>query len=114
MKRYFKQRLLGHRGFSWATAMNYMGFIPKFINFICSLEPEWNDLTELSREHVLRYIEQVHYHAKVNLKDLISNINRRYFRENKQIKSKKDVFNHFHCGSKGICATFEWMNRGIC
>jgi integrase len=68
VKRYFKQRLLGHRGFSWATAMNYMGFIPKFINFICSLEPEWNDLTELSREHVLRYIEQVHYHAKVNLK----------------------------------------------
>ncbi|WP_445505583.1 hypothetical protein [Niallia sp. 03091] len=68
VKGYFKQRLLGHRGFSWATAMNYMGFIPKFINFICSLEPEWNDLTELSREHVLRYIEQVHYHAKVNLK----------------------------------------------
>ena len=30
-----------------------------------------------------------------------------------RLNGKKDVFNHIHCGLKGIFATFEWMNRGI-
>ncbi|MGA5663850.1 transposase, partial [Bacillus bombysepticus] len=66
VKRYFKHCLLGRR-FSWGTAMTYMEYIPRFINFVCKLESEWHDLTKLSREHMLKYIEQIHYHANTKL-----------------------------------------------
>lgn len=67
VKIYFKQRILGSRGFSWATAKTYMNFLPRFVNFICTIEPEWNDLNGLTREHLLKYIEQIHHHAKTKL-----------------------------------------------
>ncbi|PEN31708.1 transposase [Bacillus toyonensis] len=66
IKKYFKHCLLGRR-FSWGTAMTYMEYIPRFINFVCKLESEWHDLTKLSREHMLKYIEQIHYHANTKL-----------------------------------------------
>ncbi|WP_445506890.1 tyrosine-type recombinase/integrase [Niallia sp. 03190] len=68
VKIYFKQRILGSRGFSWATAKTYMNFLPRFVNFICTMEPEWNDLNGLTREHLLKFIEQIHHHAKTKLK----------------------------------------------
>ncbi|MED1304032.1 transposase [[Bacillus thuringiensis] serovar konkukian] len=67
IKQYFKQRLLG-RSVSWGTAMTYMEYITKFINFVCELESEWYNLRELSREHVLKYIEELHHYAKTKLK----------------------------------------------
>lgn len=66
VKRYLKQSLLGRR-LSWGTVMSYMEYIPRFINFVCNLEPEWHDLTKLSREHMLKYIEQIYYHANTRL-----------------------------------------------
>ena len=43
-KKYMKTRLLGGKRFSWGTALNYLRSVPKFLNFISELEPEWNDL----------------------------------------------------------------------
>lgn len=47
--------------------MSYMEYISRFINFVCNLGPEWHDLTKLSREHTLKYIEQIYYHANTRL-----------------------------------------------
>nr|WP_197717946.1 tyrosine-type recombinase/integrase [Clostridium butyricum] len=34
-----------------------MNFIPSFLNFICELEPKWNDLKQLDRHHIEKYLE---------------------------------------------------------
>lgn len=66
-KRYIKQRLLSNNKFSWGTALNYLVIVPKFINLICELEPNWNDLNNLQRTHIEKYIEWLHISAKENL-----------------------------------------------
>ena len=64
VKGYIKQRLLNKNNFSWSTAVVYMNVIPGFLNFICNLEPLWNDLKDLQRSHILKYIESLHQSAK--------------------------------------------------
>lgn len=64
VKEYIKQRLLNKNNFSWSTAVVYMNVIPGFLNFICNLEPLWNDLKDLQRSHILKYIESLHQSAK--------------------------------------------------
>lgn len=64
VKGYIKQRLLNKNNFSWSTAVIYMNGIPGFLNFICNLEPLWNDLKDLQRSHILKYIESLHQSAK--------------------------------------------------
>lgn len=66
-KRYIKQRLISNNKFSWGTALNYLTIVPKFINLICELEPSWNDLNNLQRTHIEKYIEWLHISAKENL-----------------------------------------------
>lgn len=68
IKKYIKQRLLSNRHFSWGSARNYLKFLPHFINYICELEPTWNDLKGLERKHIEKYIEWLHIYAKNNLK----------------------------------------------
>ena len=67
VKKYIKQRLIANNKFSWGTARNYLKFIPSFINYICELEPTWNDLKYLERQHILKYIEWLNIYAKDNL-----------------------------------------------
>lgn len=67
IKKYIKQRLISNNKFSWSSAYNYLIFIPPFINFICKIEPTWNDLKDLERRHMLKYIEWLHMYAKENL-----------------------------------------------
>lgn len=67
LKIYIKQRLIANNKFSWNTARNYLLFIPPFINFISELEPTWNDLKGLERQHILKYIEWLNIYAKENL-----------------------------------------------
>ena len=67
VKKYIKQRLLSNNHFSWSTAHNYLAFLPPFINYICELEPTWNDLKGLERNHIEKYIEWLHIYAKNNL-----------------------------------------------
>ena len=67
VKKYIKQRLIANNKFSWSTAQNYLNFIPPFINFISELEPTWNDLKDLERQHILKYIEWLNVYAKENL-----------------------------------------------
>ncbi|HBG2114818.1 TPA: tyrosine-type recombinase/integrase [Clostridioides difficile] len=67
-KKYIKQRLIANNRFSWATAQrSYQQYIPLFINYICELEPTWNDLKSLERQHILKYIEWLNIYAKENL-----------------------------------------------
>lgn len=66
-KKYIKTRLLGGRNFSWGTAYVYLQFCPMFLNFISELEPNWNGLNDLTREHVEKYLEYLNHYAKNNL-----------------------------------------------
>lgn len=67
VKKYIKQRLIANNKFGWGSAINYLIFIPPFINFICELEPTWSDLKGLQRQHILKYIEWLNIYAKENL-----------------------------------------------
>ena len=68
IKKYIKQRLTANNKFSWGTACGYLTYIPNFINYICELEPNWNDLRNLERHHIEKYIESLNIYTKENLK----------------------------------------------
>jgi integrase len=67
VKKYLKQRLISNNKFSWSTARDYLRCIPPFINFIFELEPTWNDLKGLERQHILKYIEWLNIYCNENL-----------------------------------------------
>ena len=67
-KRYIKQKLIIGNHFSWSTALTYLKFIPPFVNYICQLEPSWNNLKILKRFHIEKYIEWLNIYAKNNIK----------------------------------------------
>lgn len=67
VKKYIKQRLISNNKFSWGTACGYLKYIPNFINYICDLEPTWDDFKCLERKHILIYIEWLNIYAKDNL-----------------------------------------------
>lgn len=73
VKNYIKQRLISNNKFSWGTAIKYLTIIPLFINYICKLEPTWNDLKDLERHHIERYIEWLNIYTKENLNSKNSN-----------------------------------------
>lgn len=60
---YLKRRLLSN-DLTWGTAKNYMVAIPYFLDFIKSLEPTWTGFNELSREHMVKYFDQLHLDNK--------------------------------------------------
>ncbi|MFK4323460.1 integrase [Bacillus sp. RC55] len=66
-KKYIKTRLLGGKNFSWSSARHYCSALPMFLNFISELEPFWNDLNNLTRKHIEKYLEYLHNYAKHNL-----------------------------------------------
>jgi len=66
VKKYFKQRLLSNN-FSWGTVCEYIYYLPSFINLISELEPTWNDLKNLERCHIEKYIEWLNVYTKENL-----------------------------------------------
>lgn len=68
VKRYFKQRLLSNNKFSVGNAINYLIHLTKFLNYIQQLEPTWNDLKDLKREHIEKYSEWINFYVKNNLK----------------------------------------------
>ncbi len=73
VKKYIKNRLLGARNFSFSTAGNYLRRFPLFLNFISDLEPDWNDLNHLTREHFEKYLEYLNHYAKNNQKQKNAN-----------------------------------------
>ncbi|MCU9808653.1 tyrosine-type recombinase/integrase [Paraclostridium sp. AKS46] len=66
-KKYIKQRLIANNKFSWSTALSYSDYISPFINYMCELDPTWNDLKGLERQHILKYIEWLNIYTKENL-----------------------------------------------
>lgn len=73
LKKYIKTRLLGGKKFSWGSAIMSMNCVPKFFNVISELKPEWNDLNELTREHIEEYLEYLHHYARSSLKQRNAN-----------------------------------------
>ncbi|ETT76658.1 tyrosine-type recombinase/integrase [Bacillus mycoides] len=73
LKKYIKTRLLGGKKLSWNSAKNYVKYVPRFLNFISQLEPNWSNLNTLTRKHIENYLEYLHYHAKNNLKSKNAN-----------------------------------------
>lgn len=67
LKRYIKQRLNSNNKFTFGTARRFLRYLPSFLNYICTLEPTWNDLKSLERHHVLKYMEWLNIYAKENL-----------------------------------------------
>lgn len=67
VKKYIKQRLISNNKFSWGNARLYLMVLPNFLNYICELEPTWNDLKGLERKHILKYIEWLNIYTKENL-----------------------------------------------
>ena len=67
VKKYIKQRLISNNKFSWGTTTEYFIYLPNFLNYICELEPTWNDLKGLERQHILKYIEWLNIYTKENL-----------------------------------------------
>lgn len=61
--KYMKVKLISQHNFGWGSACQYMAYIPVFLNFICDLEPTWNDLNNLERKHIEKYIEWLHQYA---------------------------------------------------
>ena len=62
-KLYFKNKLISKSNFTWGTAYQYMTYIAIFLNYICELEPTWNNLNGLQRSHMEHYIEWLHIYA---------------------------------------------------
>ncbi|MFT8323744.1 MAG: site-specific integrase, partial [Bacillus sp. (in: firmicutes)] len=58
--------ILAQNNFSWSTARTYAGWIGKFLNYISNTEPNWKDLTKLSREHIEGYIDWLSQYVKGN------------------------------------------------
>lgn len=77
VKKYVKQRLITGNKFSWNTARAYMTNIPHFINYLCDLEPSWDDLRNLERVHILKYLEWLNLYAQKNKRQ--KNSNPKYF-----------------------------------
>jgi integrase len=50
---------------SWGSARNYMCFIPPFLDFIFTMEPDWNNLVMLTRSHIEKYLEKLNKEVKV-------------------------------------------------
>lgn len=67
VKKYCKQRLLSRNNFSIATSQYYCAFIPPFLNFINELEPTWNDLTRLNRQHIEQFIAYLNEYTQNKL-----------------------------------------------
>ncbi|NFS12578.1 transposase [Clostridium botulinum] len=67
VKKYVKQRLVANNKFSWSCASNYINCLPNFINFICKIEPTWDDLKGLERQHMEKYLEWLNIYTKENL-----------------------------------------------
>ena len=67
VKKYIRQRLTTNNKFAYSTAIQYLNFLPPFINYICELEPTWNDLKYLERKHIEKYIEWLYVYSKENL-----------------------------------------------
>ena len=63
VKKYMKQRLIANNKFSWASAYNYMKYIPLFINFISELEPTWIYMLKIIQDEeipTIKYILERH------------------------------------------------------
>lgn len=75
LKKYIKQRLISNNKFTFATARVYLRYLPSFLNYICELEPTWNDLRYLERYHIEKYIEWLNIYVKENLRRKDANPN---------------------------------------
>ncbi|SMQ77500.1 Site-specific recombinase XerD [Bacillus sp. OV166] len=73
LKKYVKNRLLSGKNFSWGTARRYVFNVSFFLNFIVELEPDWNDLSDLKRDHIEKYLEFLHENENDRLKRKNSN-----------------------------------------
>lgn len=73
LKKYIKQRLIANNKFSFSTASSYLKQLFPFINYICELEPTWNDFKDLERHHIEMYIEWLNIYTKKNLNRKNSN-----------------------------------------
>ncbi|AGK97136.1 tyrosine-type recombinase/integrase [Clostridium pasteurianum] len=66
IKRYFKQRFLSKNKFTLEGALTYLKYLPNFINYVLELEPSWNDLKQLERKHIEKYIEWLNVYTEQN------------------------------------------------
>lgn len=61
-KLYFKERLLSKNNFSYSTARQHCSAISLFFSFINEIEPSWDSIENLNRNHILQYIVYLNKH----------------------------------------------------
>lgn len=64
-KKYIQMRLLGSKKLSWSSAYCYIYPLTGFFNFISEIEPEWNNLNNLSRVHIEKYLVTINKESKI-------------------------------------------------
>ncbi|SDX73427.1 MULTISPECIES: tyrosine-type recombinase/integrase [Bacillaceae] len=62
-KEYIKGRLISGKNFVWGTSLQYKVFVGNFLNSISKQNPKWNDLRELERKHLEKYLEELNEHT---------------------------------------------------
>lgn len=67
LKNYFKKKLIS-KYLVAETAIGYLQHLRSFFNFVDIKEPNWRDLSLLSRKHILEFIEQLTKYSKQNSK----------------------------------------------
>ncbi|MGG1675037.1 tyrosine-type recombinase/integrase [Neobacillus sp. NRS-1170] len=67
VKQYIKLRLLSKNNFTWATSIHYLRYLRPFLSFIFLQEPTWDDLNNLKRSHIEKYIQSLHEYTQNNL-----------------------------------------------
>ena len=67
LKKYLKHRLLSRNNFSVGTARSYSFFVSHFLNYIIQVEPTWDNLNELKRQHIEGYICYINEYVQSNL-----------------------------------------------
>lgn len=72
-KKLVKEKLIASSNFTWATAVNWLPCISRFLNFIYQIEPTWRTLQLIDRSHIEKYISIVHKYAAENPTGRIKN-----------------------------------------
>lgn len=85
-KKYIKQKLIINNKFSWNTALTYLKFVSPFINYICKLEPDWNDFKKLERHHMEKYFEWLKIYSENNITRKNANLQQYIIRSLSTIK----------------------------
>lgn len=73
LKEYYKERLTSGEKATWITIINTHRYVLKFICYLQDIEPSWDDLRKLTREHINQYLNFIDVYSKNELNHNLAN-----------------------------------------